>query len=75
MSDYINCPWCGDTDYDLPGLKSHISRGHCEAYEACERPMSTFEILESQIALRATDSPDHDGAAQGMPWLTEDDVP
>jgi hypothetical protein len=26
------CPFCKEGDFDLVGLKSHISNGDCEAY-------------------------------------------
>ena len=54
MSDYIKCPWCGEDDFDLPGLKFHISLGICEAYETCERPQTIWE----RIAGDATPEPE-----------------
>ena len=32
----IACPFCGDTEFDLPGLKDHLGHGRCDAYEAVE---------------------------------------
>jgi len=29
----IICPFCEDYDFDLCGLKIHLVRGHCEAFE------------------------------------------
>jgi hypothetical protein len=29
----LTCPWCGEADFDAMGLKIHIARGWCEAYE------------------------------------------
>jgi 4-hydroxy-3-methylbut-2-en-1-yl diphosphate synthase IspG/GcpE len=29
--DGVACPFCGDTDFDLRGLKHHITH-HCEKY-------------------------------------------
>jgi len=26
------CPFCGETDFDLVGLKSHLDHGYCETY-------------------------------------------
>lgn len=26
------CPFCGETDFDKPGLKSHLEHGDCEEY-------------------------------------------
>lgn len=31
--ELISCPFCGEADFDLIGLKIHLTRGHCEAYE------------------------------------------
>jgi hypothetical protein len=28
----ILCPWCGDGDFDLIGLKIHIDSGWCPEY-------------------------------------------
>lgn len=30
----LTCPFCQDTDFDAIGLKSHLSYGHCEMFEA-----------------------------------------
>lgn len=40
--DLISCPFCGEKDFDLIGLKGHIWRGWCEAYE--ETPLSDHEV-------------------------------
>lgn len=29
---YIKCPFCGEDDYDLIGLKTHFENGWCDAY-------------------------------------------
>lgn len=34
----ITCPFCQDPDFDLPGLKAHLLRGHCEAFSSTEAP-------------------------------------
>lgn len=31
-SIYMSCPFCEEKDFDVVGLKSHISRGDCEKY-------------------------------------------
>lgn len=36
MSD-ITCPFCGETEFDKVGLKSHLQRGYCEPFESLER--------------------------------------
>lgn len=28
---YISCPFCGEPDFDLIGLKLHISRDYCDS--------------------------------------------
>lgn len=32
----ITCQFCGETDFDAIGLKTHIARGWCETFEAIE---------------------------------------
>ena len=34
MTQYVQCPWCGEDDFDLVGLKLHILQGWCDAYDA-----------------------------------------
>ena len=29
----VVCPFCGEGDFDLIGLKIHLKMGHCDAYE------------------------------------------
>jgi len=31
-SDLIDCPFCGDVDFDLPGLKNHFNKGYCDIF-------------------------------------------
>lgn len=31
------CPFCGDGEYDRIGLKAHLQRGYCDAYETTKR--------------------------------------
>lgn len=38
VQSYIKCPFCADDDFDLIGLKMHLSGGCCDAYEALETP-------------------------------------
>lgn len=33
---YVSCPFCGEDDFDLAGLKTHFHRGYCEHYNATE---------------------------------------
>lgn len=34
---YIKCPWCGEDDFDLYGLKLHVA--HCEKFAECDDPV------------------------------------
>ena len=36
VQDVVRCPFCGDGDFDLIGLKLHISRGWCQQFEDME---------------------------------------
>lgn len=29
---YIECPFCKEDGFDLKGLKAHLSKGQCDAY-------------------------------------------
>jgi len=39
----VACPFCGEEDFDLPGLKLHLEAGWCDAYERVERRRTMFE--------------------------------
>lgn len=47
MSDLKNCPFCGDTGFDLIGLKSHLSDGDCVEYNDTEIIPRLFKELEA----------------------------
>ena len=34
MTQYVQCPWCGEDDFDLVGLMIHLEQGWCDAYDA-----------------------------------------
>lgn len=36
------CPFCGESGFDLIGLKSHISNGDCEQYNNTESIQRLF---------------------------------
>lgn len=36
------CPFCGESGFDLIGLKSHISNGDCEQYNNTENIQRVF---------------------------------
>jgi hypothetical protein len=31
-TEYTQCPFCKEKDFDLIGLKHHFEKGHCEVY-------------------------------------------
>lgn len=33
---YVSCPFCNEADFDLIGLRLHLLRGWCEAFNALE---------------------------------------
>lgn len=37
---YVNCPFCGEHDFDLYGLKMHLLRW-CEDFDNCKEPKLT----------------------------------
>jgi len=36
--EFIECPFCHEPDFDLPGLKMHLVLGWCEVWAALENP-------------------------------------
>ena len=42
MNDLVDCPFCGESDFDLVGLKSHLQNGDCEGYENTETLVRIF---------------------------------
>lgn len=35
-TEYVTCPFCGETDFDLIGLKTHFLNGWCDVYESTD---------------------------------------
>jgi len=35
-TEYVSCPFCKDDEFDLPGLKRHLTIGGCQAFEEVE---------------------------------------
>ena len=33
MEDLIKCPFCGEDDFDLIGLKTHLTSNFCEDFK------------------------------------------
>ncbi len=42
MDDLISCPFCGEKDFDLIGLKIHIYTGYCEKYDKINIQKPTY---------------------------------
>jgi hypothetical protein len=38
VNEDITCPFCGETGFDLLGLKLHLLRGHCDVFEVLTYP-------------------------------------
>lgn len=36
MPTDVTCPFCGESGFDLIGLKNHFDRGWCEVFENTE---------------------------------------
>ena len=45
MNEYIKCPFCGEDDFDLIGLKNHLLC-HCEEFEQTEKLLTRFTMSE-----------------------------
>lgn len=52
MADYISCPFCGEGDYDLVGLKAHLL-GENMFGEPCENFSATLTIEEERTLRQA----------------------
>ena len=35
-TEYVACPFCGEKDFDLIGLKTHFLNGWCDVYESTD---------------------------------------
>lgn len=46
MSADLCCPFCLEADFDQPGLKHHLIRGYCEAFN--ETPSLDDAVAERQ---------------------------
>lgn len=33
MNELLTCPFCNEKDFDLIGLKFHLTQEHCEIFE------------------------------------------
>ena len=56
MDDLIECPFCHEKEFDLIGLKIHISKDYCQIYPKINLPKSAMEIF-SDIAKETSGKP------------------
>lgn len=49
MDTNVTCPFCGETGFDLLGLKNHLHHD-CEAYAGVEELPRLFSIKRSEHA-------------------------
>jgi hypothetical protein len=52
MDQDIICPFCGEKDFDLVGLKIHIVMGWCDVYNLTELKDMAVAKAEGQIKNR-----------------------
>lgn len=52
MGDYeeLTCPFCKETEFDAPGLKMHLLRGYCDAFEK-------VDVLDGAITIFSVTAP------------------
>jgi len=41
-TEYVICPFCKESDFDLIGLKTHLEHGDCEIYNNTETRTRLF---------------------------------
>ena len=44
----IKCPFCGEDDFDLIGLKGHFDTGDCEVFNSTQVPFRMFSRKNAQ---------------------------
>lgn len=44
----ITCPFCGENDFDLVGLKAHLLNGDCESFAHTLSPLEEIRLREQQ---------------------------
>jgi len=42
---HITCPFCGEEDFDLIGLKDHLLSSHCEVFNHTDNLTNMFVNL------------------------------
>lgn len=75
--DDLTCPFCNDNDFDRIGLKLHIQRGWCDAFNETptsdrpepEGPLSTDGVPATPPSVpggtSTVSTPDRDGGMKG----------
>lgn len=48
------CPWCGEPDYDLIGLKSHVMKGDCKPFDEIAVIRNPFDGSMARSTAAAT---------------------
>lgn len=46
---YVKCPFCGEDNFDLYGLKIHLLRFYCEDFNNVEVPPELSRPLELKV--------------------------
>ena len=44
----MKCPWCGEDDFDLVGLKTHLTNLDCESFNRCRRAPRYFKDVSER---------------------------
>lgn len=51
MSNYVECPFCDEPDFDLVGLKHHLLAGHCDVFDeidTLDRPVTFVQPAQGK---------------------------
>jgi 4-hydroxy-3-methylbut-2-en-1-yl diphosphate synthase IspG/GcpE len=51
IPELIACPFCGDVDFDLIGLKRHLLNGWCECFNEVDIYIPQHIITDNQKIL------------------------
>ena len=64
VDSLVRCPFCGEDDFDLIGLKSHLQHGECEPFENTELMSRVFVRAFNAVnsVLDRSDPPNSGGA-------------
>lgn len=54
---YIKCPFCDEDDFDLYGLKLHLTKGYCDYYnDLTDAPKDEDEDKVGEIKHETSDA-------------------